>query len=84
LNELAKYLMENLYFDFEGEVTAETLREFLRSDDSGDSRALMQKIMEDNGIEELLLTLADCLTADLATGITPKTIRSHLVAYLES
>ena len=84
MNELAKYLMENLIFDFEGEVTADAFRAFLREDDGAEARALMQKIIEDNGIDELLITLADCLTANLATGITPKVIREHLTAYSES
>ena len=84
MNELAKYLIENLIFDFEGEVTADAFRAFLREDSSGDARALMQKIIEDNGIEELLITLADCLTENLASGITPDVIQQQLVAYSES
>jgi hypothetical protein len=84
LNELAKYLMENLIFDFEGEVTADAFRGFLREDSSQESRALMQKIIEENGIEDLLITLADCLTSDLATGITPEVINRQLMAYTEA
>ena len=84
MNELAKYLMENLIFDFEGEVTADAFRAFLREDNSGEARALMQKIIEDNGIEELLITLADCLTSNLATGITPEVINQQLIAYSEA
>jgi hypothetical protein len=84
LNELAQYLLENVIVDFEGEVTAETVRAFLRQDGSEQSRALMQKIIEDKGIEELLITLADCLTVNLNTGITPDVIRSHLISYSES
>jgi hypothetical protein len=84
LNELAKYLLENMIFDFEGEVTADNLRAFLRDDTSPEARSLMQKIIEDNGIDELLLTLADCLTTNLASGITPDVIRQHLVVYSES
>jgi len=83
LDELAKYLLENVMIDFT-EVTEEALRTSLRADESRDAQALLQKIIEDNGIEELLLTLADCLTGDLSTGITPETIRKHLLAYSES
>ncbi|MCP4198683.1 MAG: hypothetical protein GY762_16170 [Proteobacteria bacterium] len=84
MNELAKYLMENLIFDFEGEVTADAFRAFLREDSSPGSRALMQKIIEENGIEDLLITLADCLTSNLTTGITPEVINQQLIAYSEA
>ena len=84
MNELAQYLIENLIFDFEGEVTAETVRSFLRQDNRPESRALLQKIIEENGIDDLLIAIADCLTLNLASGITPDVIREHLLSYSES
>lgn len=84
MNELAHYLLENLLFDFDGEVTAETVRAFLRQDNVPESRALLQKIIEEKGIDELLITVCDCLTANLATGITTDVIREHLFSYSES
>jgi hypothetical protein len=73
-----------MLFDFDGEVTTETVRAFLRRDDDATSRALLQKVIEDNGIDELLIALADCLTADLANGIDAAVIRQHLTTYAES
>ena len=84
MNELAQFLLEKLLFDFDGEVTADAVRAYLRRDDQSDSRALLQKIIEENGIEDLLLTLADCLTADLSTGINADVIKKHLNSYAES
>lgn len=84
MNELAQFLVENLFIDFKGEVTTETLRAFLRQDDSAEARALLQKIIEENGIEELIDTLGECLSENLATGITTTVIREHLVNYSES
>jgi len=84
LNELAQFLLEKLIFDFDGEVNADSVRAYLRRDDQADSRALLQKIIEENGIEDLLITLADCLTSDLSTGITADVIRKHLNSYSES
>ena len=84
MNELAKYLFENLIVDFEGEVTPETVRVFLRKDESPVARALMQKIIEENGIDDLLIAVADCLKGDLSEGITPPVIRGHLLGYSES
>ncbi len=84
MNELAQYLLEKVILDFDGEVTAETVRAFLRRDEQSDSRALLQKIIEENGIDDLLIALADCLTADLSRGITADIIREHLTTYSES
>ena len=84
MNELAQYLLDNLILDFEGEVTTDTVRAFLRKDESGLSRALLQKIIEDNGIEELLIAVADCLSGNIGTGIDASVIREHLITYSES
>ena len=73
-----------MLFDFDGEVTTETVRAFLRRDDDAKSRALLQKIIEEKGIDDLLITLADCLTADLSNGINAEVIRGHLTSYAES
>ena len=84
MNELTQYLLENMIIDFEGEVTTEAVRAFLRKDESPLSRALLQKIIEEKGIEDLLIALADVLTANIANGIDTNLIREHLVIYSES
>ncbi len=83
MNELAQYLLENILVDFEGEVTTESVRAFLRKDNSQDGRACLQKIIEENGIDDLLLALADIMTAEISKAITPAKIREHLVTYSE-
>ena len=84
MDELSQFLLEKLIFDFDGEVTSESVRAFLRRDEQADSRALLQKIVEENGIDDLLITLADCLTTDLSIGITVDVIKKHLNSYAES
>lgn len=84
MNELAQYLIENIILDFEGDVTTETVRAFLRKDDSPRARALLQRIIEEQGIDDLLLALADCLTAELAKKLTPSDVTDHLVSYSEA
>jgi len=84
LNELANYLLENIIIDFEGEVTTDTIRAFLRKDEGPVSRALLQKIIEDKGIDDLVIALADVLKANIANGIDTSLIREHLVSYSES
>jgi hypothetical protein len=61
VKELVRYLLENLYLDFQGEISLDTVRQFLRGDDSREAKQLLAKLIEDKGVDELLLTLADCL-----------------------
>ena len=34
MKELVRYLLENIYIDFQGDIDLEQVREFLRKDDS--------------------------------------------------
>jgi uncharacterized membrane-anchored protein YjiN (DUF445 family) len=84
VKELVQYLLENMYIDFQGDVSLETVRSFLREDDSTEARALLAKVIEDNGVDDLLLTLADCLKESLQTGISDEVVREQLNTYAES
>ncbi|MBN2718289.1 MAG: hypothetical protein JXX14_20765 [Deltaproteobacteria bacterium] len=84
MNELAQYLIENIILDFEGDVTTDTVRAFLRKDSSPQARALLQRIIEDQGIDELLLALADCLAAELPKKFSTADVTDHLISYSEA
>lgn len=84
MKELVKYLADNLKLDFPGEITIDQVRSYLREDDSRESRALLAKLIEDKGIDDLLLTLADCLQEHIRAGINEDTIREQLVMYSDS
>ena len=84
MNELVRYLLQNMYLDFQGEITVEKIREFLREDDSREARQLLSKIIEEKGVDELLITLADVLKDSISTGISPQTLREQLQLYAES
>lgn len=84
MKELVRYLLENLYLDFQGDISVEKVREFLREDDSRDARQLLSKIIEDHGVDDLLITLADCLKDSIRTGVSEQTIRDQLSLYSES
>jgi len=73
-----------MYLDFQGEISLETVRQFLRNDDSREARTLLQKLIEDKGVDELLLTLADVLKDHLRTGVSDDVVREQLVLYSES
>jgi hypothetical protein len=84
VKELVRYLMENMYLDFQGEISLDTVRQFLRNDDNRDARQLLQKLIEDKGVDELLLTLADVLKDHLRGGVSEDVVREQLVLYSES
>jgi hypothetical protein len=84
VKELVEYLLKNLYIDFQGEIGVERVREFLRQDDSREARKVLAKIIEEEGVDDLLLTLADCLREHIRHGINEDTVRDQLNLYAES
>ena len=84
MKELVKYLLDNMYLDFQGEISVETVRSFLREDDGKESRQRLAKLVQYKGFDEMLITLADCLKDHLATGITEKVVKDQLSTYSES
>jgi hypothetical protein len=84
VKELVRYLLENLYLDFQGDISVDKVREFLREDDSREARQLLSKIIEEKGVDDLLITLADCLKDHIRAGVSEETIREQLSLYSES
>lgn len=84
MKDLVRYLLENMYIDFQGEISLDTVRQFLRGDDSREAKALLQKLIEDKGVNDLLITLADVLKEHLRTGINEQVMREQLSMYAES
>lgn len=84
MKELIKYLLDNVYLDFQGEITLDTVRSFLREDDGREARQLLSKLIEEKGVDDMLITLADCLKEHIATGINERTVREQLVLYADS
>jgi Mn-containing catalase len=84
VKELIKYLLDNMYIDFQGEITLDTVRNFLREDDGRDARQLLSKLIEEKGVDDMLLTLADCLKEHIQSGINERVIREQISTYSES
>ena len=84
MKELVSYLFQNLYLDFQGEISVEQVREFLREDESREARQLLSKIIEEKGIDDLLITLADCLREYIRSGVNEDIIREQLQTYADS
>lgn len=84
MNALINYLLENLMLDFKGDLTMESVREFLRHDESRDARSLLSKLAEDKSTSDMMITLADCLKDYLRTGISEDVVREQIRTYTES
>ena len=84
MKELVSYLFQNLYLDFQGDISVEQVREFLREDESREARQLLSKIIEEKGIDDLLITLADCLREYIKSGVNEDIIREQLQTYSDS
>jgi hypothetical protein len=84
VKELVRYLLENMYLDFQGDISVERVREFLREDDSREARQLLSKIIEERGVDDLLITLADCLKDHIRSGVSEETVQEQLQLYSDS
>ncbi|RMH40380.1 MAG: hypothetical protein D6689_13900 [Deltaproteobacteria bacterium] len=84
MNRLIAYLRDNLIIDFQGDLTLEMVRDFLRDDDSRESRQLLAKLVEERGVNDMLIAIADCLIDDIRAKLSDDLLREQLRAYAES
>jgi hypothetical protein len=84
VRELIRYLLDHLFVDFQGDITIEQVRQFLREDDSREARALLSKLIEDKGVDDMLETVADCLKEPIKASITEEIMVEQLATYSES
>lgn len=84
MNRLARYLVEHIYIDFEGGITIDQVRQLLREEDSRESRALLSKLIDDKGIDDMMITVAECLKDYLRSGINEDVVAKQLTSYSES
>ena len=84
MKQLIAYLLDNMILDFQGNLTLDMVREFLRDDDSRESRALLSKLVEDRGVSDMMITLADCLQDSLRSGVSEEVVREQIRTYAES
>ncbi|HMU41102.1 MAG TPA: hypothetical protein PKE31_19000 [Pseudomonadota bacterium] len=84
MNALINYLLDNLMLDFQGDLSMDLVRDFLRDDRSRDAEQLRAKLLETRSTSEMMITLADCLKEHVRTGINEDVIREQLRMYTES
>jgi len=84
VDQLIAYLLDNLMLDFQGDLTLDLVRDFLREDNNRDSKALLAKLVEDGRVDDMMICIADCLREYLSTGIKPDVVLEQIQIYSES
>jgi len=84
VKQLIAYLLDHAILDFSGDLTLDSIREFLRGDDSPAARALLAKLVQEGGVDDMVVTLADCLQEYLRTGLTENVVLDQIKLYSES
>jgi len=70
--------------DFQGDLTVGKVRELLSGDENRDTKALMAKLVAENGVEDMFLVLADCLLEHVQRSLTDDVMREQIRMYAES
>ena len=73
-----------MIIDFQGDLTLDMVRDFLREDNSADAKALLGRLVEDRGVSDMMIVLADCLQESLSSGIKEDMVHEQLRLYVES
>jgi hypothetical protein len=84
LDEVCRYILDHLVLDFEGEFTMDTLNEMLVRDGSQLARDLRARIIAEQGPNQFLLVLLDCLRESLGDGIDKARVEEQIRFYLEA
>ena len=84
VDRLIAFLLEHAMLDFSGDLSLDAIRDFLRDDDSPESRALIAKVTSQGSTEDMILTLADCLQEYIRTGVNEKLVKEQLKMYADS
>lgn len=84
MKQLIAFLLDHAMLDFSGELSMDMVKDFLRDDDTREGRALLAKLVKDGGVEDMIVTLADCLQDYLRTGLTDDVVREQIKLYSES
>jgi hypothetical protein len=84
VKQLIAFLLDHAMLDFSGDLSIDMVKDFLRDDDSREARALLARLVKDGGVEDMIVTLADCLQDYLRTGLTEEVMREQIKLYSES
>ncbi len=84
MKQLIAFLLDHAMLDFSGDLSLDMVKDFLRDDDSPEARALLAKLVQERGVDDMVVTLADCLQEHLRNGLTEDVVSDQLKMYAES
>jgi hypothetical protein len=84
VKQLIAFLLDHAMLDFSGDLSLDMVKDFLRDDDSPEARALLAKLVQERGVDDMVVTLADCLQEHLRNGLTEDVVSDQLKMYAES
>ena len=84
VNQLISRLLQGIFVDFQGELSLAEVRECLKDDSSREARALLDKLNADEGVSDMMVTLADCLQDHIKNGINEDVVRDQIRTYADS
>ena len=84
MKQLIAYLLDHAILDFSGDLDLEMVRQFLQGDDASESRALITKLSRDGGVDDMMVTLADCLLEQVRANLSEDLVHEQLKLYAES
>ena len=84
MKQLIAFLLDHAVLDFSGDLTIDMVKDYLREDGSREGRALLAKLVKDGGVDDMLVTLADCLQESLRTGLSEDVMHEQIRMYAES
>jgi hypothetical protein len=84
MNRLVAYLREQVFVDFQGELSMEKVRELLAGDESRDTKVLLARLTRDGGTNDMMVALADCLLEVVQRALSDEVMKEQLRAYIEA
>ena len=84
MEELCSYILDHIILDFVGEFTMDKLNDMLVRDGSQVSRDLRARLISEQGPDQFLMVLLDCLRESLDEGIGKDKVEEQVRFYLEA
>ena len=84
MDELVSYIMQHLVLDLDGDITMDDINQMLVRDGSQLARDLRARLIAEQGPNEFLLVIVDCLRESLRDGINEDKVLDQVKFYLEA
>lgn len=84
MDELVSYIMQHLVLDLDGDISMDDINEMLVRDGSQVARDLRARLIAEQGPNDFLLVIVDCLRESLRDGINEDKVLNQVKFYLDA